>query len=87
MRKLFILLATSAMAFFLFFWNRNYDSARYYRLEEQAIQDILPEMVGLKNMMQYDHFKNGGINTYLINQLDTFTVLILDPHYSNQEQY
>ena len=52
---------------------QNYDSEKYIKMENQAINDIILEMTEFKEMEKMNHWKNEKLKLYIISTLDTIT--------------
>ena len=52
---------------------QNYDSEKYIKMENQAINDIILEMTEFKEMKKMNHWKNEKLKLYIISKLDTIT--------------
>ncbi|MFT6963769.1 MAG: hypothetical protein ACJAWV_003507 [Flammeovirgaceae bacterium] len=58
---------------------RDYNSEEYIKIENQAINDIIPEIIDLEDMIEMNDYKTDNIILFLASNLDTFHVPLHKP--------
>lgn len=65
---------------FSFFSCQNYESEKYIKMENEAINDIILEMTEFEEMKKLNNWKNEKKILYVLSKLDTFTARTNKPN-------
>lgn len=65
----------------IFFFSscQNYESEKYIKMENEAIQDIILEITKFEEMKKMNNWKNEKNKLYILSKLDTFTASTIKP--------
>ena len=58
---------------------QNYESEKYIKMENEAINDILLEMTKFEEMKELNEFRNEKLKLYVLSTLDTTTAYTIKP--------
>ena len=58
---------------------QNYESEKYFKMENEAIQDVILQMTKFEELKELNNYENGKLKLYILSKLDTFTSREIKP--------